>query len=390
MLLGFVTVALLFAICTCYAVIVNIPVRKDPVDISAIQEYLQANSADENTAEYQKYFGSPMGAQAKVGVPLTNYMNAQYFGDIELGTPPQKHTVIFDTGSSNLWVPSSKCRSLACFRHRRYNSDKSSTFAANGTEFAIRYGTGAVQGFVSNDVLSLGGLKTQVDFGEATRMPGLVFLFGKFDGILGLGYPSIAVQKVVPPLYQLVDAKVLDEAMFSFFMNRAEDARYPTGVMTLGGYDSKYFTGNITWAPVTRKAYWEVAIQKVKLGDEDMDIKLGGAIDTGTSLIGMPKAQAAKLNSRIGAIKLPTGQYWVNCTTIDDLPDLSLTMGNKEFKLTAKDYVLNLQGQCISSFMGFDIPAPAGPLWIVGDAFMRSWYTIYDMKNDRVGFAKSA
>jgi saccharopepsin len=139
-------------------------------------------------------------------VVLSNFLNTQYFGEITIGTPPQKFTVVFDTGSSNLWVPGKDCKSLACRVHRRFDSTKSSTFQKVGLDFSIKYGTGELTGIINKDVVNVGGIPLKnTHFAESTNEPGLTFVTARFDGILGLGYQEIAVQKVLPPFYEMIN-----------------------------------------------------------------------------------------------------------------------------------------------------------------------------------------
>ena len=319
-------------------------------------------------------------------VPLTNFMDAQYYGPIYLGSPPQEFNVIFDTGSSNTWVPSKKCFSFACLLHQRYDSEKSNTFASNSTKFEIRYGTGAVEGFISTDRMEVGGLTIENQgFGETTKMPGLTFAFAKFDGIMGLGYDTISVAGVVPPFYNMFKQGLISEKVFAFYLSRASDGTPQGGSLSFGGVEGKYFHGPIKYAPVVRKGYWEVSLDAFSVGDNDLGIKGTAAIDTGTSLIALPSAISDVINEQIGAKKGFRGIYTVDCAEIPNMPSVSFEFGGHKFPLEAKDYILQTSGGCISPFMGLDLPGLK--LWIVGDAFLRKYYTVYDMEKHRVGFA---
>nr|AAZ92540.1 aspartyl protease 1 [Coccidioides posadasii]AAZ92541.1 aspartyl protease 1 [Coccidioides posadasii] len=350
----------------------------------------------------QKYFGSlPSSQQQTVlsdeysttdghNVLVDNFLNAQYFSEISIGNPPQNFKVVLDTGSSNLWVPSSECGSIACYLHNKYDSSASSTYKKNGTEFAIRYGSGSLSGFVSQDTLRIGDLTIEgQDFAEATNEPGLAFAFGRFDGILGLGYDTISVNKIVPPFYNMINEGLIDEPVFGFYLgdtNKEGDDSYAT----FGGVDSSLFSGEMIKIPLRRKAYWEVDFDAIAFGNERAELEDTGIIlDTGTSLIALPSTLAELLNREIGAKKSWNGQYTVDCNKRPSLPDLTFTLSGHNFTIGPYDYILEVQGSCISSFMGMDFPEPVGPLAILGDAFLRRFYTMYDLGNNLVGLAKA-
>uniref|UniRef100_A0A672M360 Cathepsin D-like n=1 Tax=Sinocyclocheilus grahami TaxID=75366 RepID=A0A672M360_SINGR len=319
---------------------------------------------------------------------LTNFMDAQYFGVISIGTPPQDFTVLFDTGSDVL----GHCFDMY-WLHHRYNSKKSSTYVQNGTEFSIRYGSGSLSGFISQDTVTLAGLKVpNQQFAEAVKQPGIVFALARFDGILGMAYPAISVDGVTPVFDTAMAAKILPQNIFSFYINR-DPVGEVGGELMLGGFDQQYFDGDLHYVNVTQKAYWQIKMDEVQVGGTLTLCKNGcqAIVDTGTSMITGPVQEVRALQKAIGAIPLLMGEYWIDCKRIPSLPVVSISLGGKMFNLTGEDYVLKMTHMgvsvCLSGFMAMDIPPPAGPLWILGDVFIGRYYTVFDREADRVGFA---
>mmetsp|Transcript_44823 Transcript_44823/g.85708 ORF Transcript_44823/g.85708 Transcript_44823/m.85708 type:complete len:421 (-) Transcript_44823:246-1508(-) len=322
---------------------------------------------------------------------LYDYQNAQYFAEIGIGTPPQTFKVVMDTGSSNLWVPGPKCRSIACFLHRKYDSSKSSTFKANGTNFAIAYGSGSLEGFMDSDTVTLGGLtvKNQV-FGESVKEPGLAFVAGRFDGILGMGFPAISVKGAVPVFNNMIAQGVVQEPVFAFWLNRDLQGQGHGGEITFGGKDPNHYTGKITYVPLSAETYWQFEVDSVGVYGTKLSTRFQAIADSGTSLLAGPTEIINKIQILIGAKPLMQGEYTVNCDDLGTMPDVTFTINGVQFSLSPKDYVLEIQGQCLSGFMGMDLPGELGPQWILGDVFMGKYYTVFDYGNKQVGFAEAA
>ncbi|KAF7258845.1 hypothetical protein EG68_04105 [Paragonimus skrjabini miyazakii] len=308
-------------------------------------------------------------------VYLKNYLDAQYYGEITIGTPPQNFTVVFDTGSSNLWVPSKHCSffNLACKLHNKYSREVSSTYKANGTKFDIQYGTGAVSGILSTDTISVGGVSvTQQTFGEAMKQPGVVFILAKFDGILGMAFESISKGGVTPVFDNMIAQGLVDEPVFAFWLNR--NASHPIGgEIMFGGLDESYYTGDINYVPLTAKTYWQfhmdgIQAKGVKLCEDGCQ----AVADTGTSMIIGPSVEVKRLNHALGGKKVTGGIYMLDCEKLKEYPPINFTINAQPMTLMPEDYVVEMtqfgQTVCVSGFMGMDITEH--PLWILGDVFI--------------------
>merc|ERR1719163_1857982 len=117
---------------------------------------------------YERYmnFAGTLGA-TPTEVPVKDYQNTQYFIDIDIGTPGQTFTVVPDTGSSNLWVYGSGCKSLVCRTHSTFDASKSSSYKKGTKAFEIQYGSGGIKGTESTDDAAFGGVTAkQMGFGE--------------------------------------------------------------------------------------------------------------------------------------------------------------------------------------------------------------------------------
>ncbi|KAG5548845.1 hypothetical protein RHGRI_014262 [Rhododendron griersonianum] len=477
--------------------LVRIGLKKRPLDLHGLKAARMSRMRGKNGKSLNALH--PHDSDVDI-ISLKNYMDAQYYGEIGIGSPPQKFTVIFDTGSSNLWVPSSKCiLSIACLFHHKYKHTKSKSYEENGNSCAIHYGSGSVSGILSQDNVKVGDLVVEKQvFMEATKEGSLTFVVAHFDGILGLGFQEISVGDVVPVWYNMLEQGLVKEKVFSFWLNRNTDAK-DGGELVFGGVDPNHFKGKHTYVPITQKGYWQFEMEDFMIGNHSTGYCKGGCaaiVDSGTSLLAGPTGVITQVNHAIGAegvvsieckqvisdygeqiwdllvagvqpdkvclqislcapkgdrsasanikqvveenkehisagddlvctacellvywvrnqlkekdtkdqvfdyvnqlcesLPSPMGESAIDCNALSKMPNVTFTIGSKNFTLTPEQYVLKTgEGPatlCVSGFIALDVPPPRGPLWIFGDVFMGVYHTVFDYGNVQLGFAEA-
>lgn len=314
-----------------------------------------------------------------------------YYGRIEVGTPRQPFTVVFDTGSGNLMIPSTYCQSRACTMHKRFDRKASTTaedIEADGSkskkgaprdQITVTFGTGEISGVFLQDDVCIGSLCSNVHFVGATDETDDPFTSFNFDGVLGLALPEMSQGPDFSLMDHLVRGKHLKRDLFSVFLS---DSEAEASEITFGDIKQDRMASDMFWQPVSRNSgYWQVQIKDIAINNKPQNLcnDCQVAVDTGTSQLAGPTEVINDLSSRLNVKS--------DCSNYDDLPNLGFVMGEHVLNLKPQDYVDKGSEGCEVALMPLDVPPPNGPLFIFGDPFLRKYYTAYDRERNQVGFA---
>ncbi|XP_029013049.1 pepsin A-like [Betta splendens] len=316
---------------------------------------------------------------------MTNDADLSYYGVVSIGTPPQSFSVIFDTGSSNLWVPSVSCSSEACQNHGQFNPQQSSTFTSNGESLSIQYGTGSMTGYLGSDTVQVGGISVANQVFGLSQSEAPFMAQMQADGILGLAFQSIASDNVVPVFDNMVSQGLVSQPLFSVYLSSNSEQG---SEVVFGGVDNTHYTGQITWIPLTSETYWQIQMDSVTINGQTVACSGGcqAIIDTGTSLIVGPTSDINNINAWVGASTDQYGDATVSCQNIQSMPEVTFNLNGNAFAVPASAYVSQTSSGCNTGFG----QGGTDQLWILGDVFIRQYYTVFDSQSQNVGLAPSA
>ncbi|KAH9485313.1 Pepsin A [Psilocybe cubensis] len=247
-----------------------------------------------------------LASSGQAKMPLTDMMSGPtnldtlYYGPLRFGTPPQELTVDVDTGSADLWVPSG----CAACSNKQFNKQSSSTYSESGSTFD---GSGGVSAVLSTDVVTLQGLSIHnQSFGTVTRESDDFNSYPN-SGLLGMAFGSIAASGKPTFFENLINEKQLAAPIFSVHLERGEENG---SEICFGCVNDDKMIGKVHWIPVVSKTYWSVALERVSATPTAVIDSPGvvAAIDTGTTLIYLPRNIATELYGLIPASK-PAPQY---------------------------------------------------------------------------------
>lgn len=334
---------------------------------------------------------------------LHNFQNVQYFADFDIGG--QKIAGIFDTGSFELLVRSSRCRDCA-HPTPPYDHEKSTTYNVNGTVAKHVFGSGPCISMMGYETVSVGPHMTssRQAFWEIIDHRIQVLDTAKFAAIVGIG-PNWGYGNKEKTLLMSYG---IDE--FSVCLGKPSGSE---GYLTWGPAPKMPSRQELVTARVVGKHHWVTHLSNVSFGAIRGDLSqtpcgvrgCAAIIDSGTSLIAAPGIALMQLSEQIPPIN-------EDCSNMHLLPTLHFVVDGQPLDLPPEAYVMRITGavleaddiwdilffkpkirkldMCMPAFMQIDMMSQLGPVWIFGMPFFRYYHTTFNRKTKEMRFAQAS
>ena len=359
----------------------------------------------------------------------------RYIGLLSVGTPSQYIPVVFDSGSSDFWTPTTACTN--CENDVLYNVKLSTTYKpiyspdphpANSLEagqkqinVTLLYGSGGVKGYLASETLGVGTFKVpEYKIVLVTHEDSTIVNFD-MTGLLGLAYPTLSALPHAyknPKPFCTVLAESNPQLMngFSVYMTRNEKAAVSSKII-FGGYDLDYVGPNALfyYVPlIPARAFYQVEFKGLEVGTSavfrsvkdfysptsfalsgkggvqysactDLNASCVAIVDTGTTGLGIPSKMFKEVFAVITRGKVCDFNL-ILClrSSVDEFPVIMLTFyPDLKLPLLPTDYVMcDDDDTCY-----FRLQPSNSAHFVLGDSFNGAYYTYFDLENNRIGFA---
>lgn len=327
---------------------------------------------------------APTGGSNALGINQDG-SDYSYFSTMQFGSKKQQLYMLIDTGSANTWVFSSDCQSDTCSIHNTFAKANSTTLKTEpASAWNLAYGTGEVNGVVGIDDVSFANFTVNMGFGLATNASD-DFNNYPMDGILGLGRKA-SDQLGTPTVMQVLDDQVaLGKNILGIHLNRAADGSRD-GEVVFGGIDTAKFTGSIYYIKTANDNAWEIPVNDFLVNGVATNLTGRTAIiDTGTTFLLLPPADATALHNLIPGSAQQGESYTIPCSTN---VKLEVKINSKLYAISSRDYmgkaISGSSTTCASNIIGHQAFGPTQ--WILGDVFLKNVYAVFDFDNAQIGF----
>lgn len=313
-------------------------------------------------------------------------VDSKFIGAVGIGNPKQEFKLFFDTTTSNLWIPTLTCQN--CGDKNRYNSSASRTFIKDGSPIQF----GAYYGVKSVDRVTLGDLVVENQTFAEMVLIDIDLNLKPYDGVFCLGLDVLAEGQVATPLRQMLNQKLIDREVVSFY--RSPDQK---GQIVFGGIDQNHYKGQIVYTPNIIPWTWAVKIEGVAVGNVSVCQRgCTAAIRTSSSFVSGPPDQIAAINKAIGAEpdKYDNTTMVIPDCKFSEFLSVKFTIEGQILSLAPEHYIRRATRDaklvCVSLLR--PVTFSITDWWVLGAPVIGNIYTVLDQSSNhsRVGFAQTA